>query len=240
MTSIDPNPSKPLVYSSDSIHARRRRILKETRAIIAEGGLENFSVRKLCERADIAQRTLYNAFHSKERVIALAIREGFDAVRNLARYKTDPLALTGILDRVISVNKRNLAVRNYTTAVVTIYFSPTTPPDIWRTLQDMGMTSIRAWLNRVNGIGMLEDWVVIDELCNDFANLQYATVNDWCRERISDEAYLRRLVESILFLAVGATKGEERESARVLLTRMTETGELPQFPKTRWVAKATN
>ena len=51
-------PEKVLVYSSPAIHARRRRILEETRKLIAERGLIGFSMDEICKRADVSKRTL--------------------------------------------------------------------------------------------------------------------------------------------------------------------------------------
>ena len=65
---LSAHPDKQLVYSSPSIHERRRRILREARRLLAESGLEKFSIRTLCKRADVAQRTLYNAFHNRDRI----------------------------------------------------------------------------------------------------------------------------------------------------------------------------
>jgi len=45
---------KPQTYSSPAILARRRRILEETRRLIAEQGLVNFNMNELCKRAGVA------------------------------------------------------------------------------------------------------------------------------------------------------------------------------------------
>ena len=134
MSSLVANPNKSLSYSSEQIIDRRRRLLTEARRMIAEGGLESFSIRKLCQRADVAQRTFYNAYESKDRLIALAIREAYDDFQKFISYRTDPTTLEGVIDRTLSTNRRNFKVRNYTKAIVSIYFSPTTSDDIWRTI----------------------------------------------------------------------------------------------------------
>src|SRR5438094_204527 len=69
--------AKPQTYSSPAIRARRRRILEETRRMIAEDGLLNFNMNELCKRAGVAKRTLYNAFQTREQLIAIAIAEYF-------------------------------------------------------------------------------------------------------------------------------------------------------------------
>ena len=107
---LAPHPERQLVYSSPLIQERRKRILHEARKMIAERGIERFSIRELCRRADVAQRTLYNAFHSKDRVIALAIREAYEDVNNALRNSTSAETLDGIIDRLVAVSRRNMKV----------------------------------------------------------------------------------------------------------------------------------
>ncbi|MCG2840535.1 TetR/AcrR family transcriptional regulator [Sandaracinobacter sp. RS1-74] len=225
------HPEKPLIYSSSSIQERRRRILRETRKMIAEKGIEGFSIRALCRQADVAQRTLYNAFHDKDRIIALAIREAYEEVNAYMRYRTSADTLEGIVDRLIAVNRRNLKARNYTQAVTSIYFSQNSSRDVWDALRGMAFLNLQQWLNRVAADGDLEEWVILDEVAGDFANLEYAVINDWAKGHISDEDYVRRLITAVLSLAAGVTRGNTQKQARAMLRNIRETGKLPEYPK---------
>jgi AcrR family transcriptional regulator len=231
---LEGHPDKPLLYSSPSILDRRRRILKEARKIIAEVGFENFSVRELCVRAGIAHRTLYNAFHSKDRVIAIAIRQAFDDFNGHVRHRTDQNTIAGVLDRTIAVNRRNFGVKNYTKAVCAIYFGPNTPRDVWQTLQHMSLVRMHEWLEALRSQGQLHDWVNIAHLSDTMANVQYSTINDWCLGRLSDESYLQRLAENMLLLIIGAVQGEARTEAETFLFEMQRTGQVPVFPPATW------
>ena len=231
---LDAHPDKPLLYSSPLILERRRRLLREARRMIAEGGIENFSVRKLCQRAEVAQRTLYNAFHNKDRVIALAIREAYDEFNQHVRYRTDENTLPGVLDRTIAINRRNFRVRNYTKAVVSIYFGPGTPADVWETLRDMSVNAIHAWLMVMAARDELQPWVDPEHFATTMANVQYAVINDWCLGRLSDAAYLPRLAESMLLLVIGAVRGAVRAEAESFLVTLRSTGEVPTFPSAIW------
>jgi AcrR family transcriptional regulator len=233
-SALDAHPDKPLLYSSPSILARRRRLLKEARQMIAEVGFENFSVRELCVRADVAHRTLYNAFHSKDRVIAIAIRQAFDDFNAHVRYKTDPDTIAGLLDRTIAINRRNFSVRNYTKAVCAIYFGPNTPLDVWETLRQMSLTREHEWLSRLQSNNQLQPWVNIDHFADAMANVQYSTINDWCLGRLPDEQYLQKLAESMLLLIVGAVQGTAQEEAQQFLIDLKRTGEVPIFPSAVW------
>lgn len=220
----------PLVYSSPLMQERRRRILKETRKLIAQKGLANFSVRELCKQADIAQRTLYNHFSSKERVAALAIKEAFDEIRYHVNFKTSATSIEGMIDRAIAINSRNLRARNYALAVVTIYFSSTSTDDVWEVLQNLGTTGITVLLRSLAEAGQIEDWADIDEVALNFSNTSFAIINEWCMGRLSDEDYLRRVVEALLLLLCGVSRGEARETAMQYLIQIKKTGRLPSFP----------
>jgi AcrR family transcriptional regulator len=222
------HPTKPLVYSSGAITARRKRILKEARHLLSDKGFEGFTVRELSKRAGVAQRTLYNAFHNKDRIVALAITEAYEDFQRRTTYTTFPDTLDGTLQRMVAVNERNFEARSYTKAITALYFSPNTSGDIIRSLQDMAF-NLHGWLDRVQKSKQFASWVRRDELELTFVNAQYATINDWVRGRIADEDYLRRLVETVLIIAVGATCGPTQRQAIRILKKIRATGRLPGF-----------
>ena len=71
-----------MVNSSEAMFDRRRRILRVARKMIGSDGLENFNMRDLGKKADVSTRTIYNAFGSKETVIALAIYTFFEKLES--------------------------------------------------------------------------------------------------------------------------------------------------------------
>jgi AcrR family transcriptional regulator len=228
------HPTKPAVYSSDSIRDRRERILHEARHLIAEKGVNGFGVRELCKRAGVAQRTLYNSFHSKDRLIAIAIRAAYESVNNSIRYRTSAETLEGIVDRLISINTRNRGARRYSLAVATLYFAPDIDQDIWRAIQHMAFSNLQQWLGRVERDGDLQPWITRDDLAMNIANLEYSIINDWAQERLSDEAFVPHIVRAVLCVTAGATSGETQRKALAYLDDMHRTGELPVFPTVGW------
>src|SRR3546814_3315268 len=95
---------------------RRQRILYEVRKLVNEEGLEGFSMREISKRANVAPKTLYNAFGDRDRLIGCAIREVYDAVRQNVQFRTSDRTLEGLLDRAIVLNRGNLKERNYAQA----------------------------------------------------------------------------------------------------------------------------
>src|SRR3546814_8156843 len=62
-------------YSSPVMQERRRRILAEARALLAEAGEPGFNIRELSRRAGVSSRTLYHAFGGRDGILGHAIAE---------------------------------------------------------------------------------------------------------------------------------------------------------------------
>lgn len=208
---------------------RRERILHETRKLINEEGLEGFSMRELSKRANVAPKTLYNAFGDRDRLIGLAIREMYDALRYNVKFKTSDKTLSGLLDRAIVLNRGNLKARNYAKAVATIYFAPGTHPELRDILQEMAVGNTSEWLTDLRTKGQLHDWVDIEHLTRHMANMEYALILDWATGRVKDTEYLFRFAEIVLFSALSATRGEVYEAAETMMVQMAETRVVPSF-----------
>ncbi len=230
-SALEANPTRSPIYASNSIQERRRRILIETRRMIAESGIDGFSIRTLCRNADVAQRTLYNAFHSKERLIAIAIRETYEDVNRFIQYRTSADTIEGIIDRLIAVNSRNFKARNYTKAVASLYFSATIGEDVWTALREMAFLNLRRWLDRLEHENSLAPWMNAAQAASDFANIEYAIINDWATERLPDDEYISRLVLAVLSHAIGITVGTEQAHVTAMASEINRTGRLPEFPK---------
>jgi AcrR family transcriptional regulator len=208
--------ASPLVYASDAIYARRRRILRETRRLIAEKGMDGFTIRALCAQADVAQRTVYKAFGSKGRLAAIAIREAYEEFNRTARYRAGADTLKGMLERLVTVNRRNFRARNYTRAVASLYFAPGAHHDVWQALQEMTFVNLRVWLSALRESGDLAPDVDLAMLGTLIANVEFATINDWAQGRIANADYLPRLSEHVLIQVIGNTVGETQLEAAAL------------------------
>ena len=216
-------------YDSPGMAERRERILHETRKLINEKGLEGFSMRELSKRANVAPKTLYNAFGDRDRLIGIAIREMYDALRQNVKFKTPDRTLSGLLDRAIILNRGNLKARNYAKAVATIYFAPGTHPDLRDTLQEMAVGNTSEWLEELRAHGQLHAWVDIDHLTRHMANMEYGLILDWATGRVKDSEYLFQFAEIVLFSAMAATQGEVYETAQSMIAQMADTRKLPTF-----------
>lgn len=218
-----------LVYSSPAIHERRRRILDETRKMIAERGLADFSMDEIGQRAGVAKRTLYNAFQTKERMIAIAIHEYFQSYLAHIPFGAPIGSVRRNVERLIFMIQRDLQIRNYVSAIVSIYFSADADSDIWKTMHSMSVEPNLQWILPLKAKRQLQPWVDAERLADDLVRVAYATLNDWCRKRIDDEHILFHFVCACLTVAAGATRGAARKEIEEILLRYHAEG-IPAAP----------
>jgi AcrR family transcriptional regulator len=58
----------------------RDKIIEATRGLIAQQGLEETTIKAICERAGVLPGSFYNLFDSKEQAILTVVREAIDAI----------------------------------------------------------------------------------------------------------------------------------------------------------------
>jgi AcrR family transcriptional regulator len=229
---------RPQTYSSPAIIERRRRILEETRKVIAEQGIAALSMNEIGQRAGVAKRTLYNAFQTRERMIASAIQEYFDEYVGKIAYSSAPGTLQHNLERMISVVQRNRKIRNYIKAIMALYFSNDVDHDIWTAMHSPAVHHNRQWIEVLEAKKQLQPWVEAGRLVEDLVRFEYATINDWAQGRIPDDEVIVRLVSSYLTCILGALKGTARKDVEVLIKDVADRGmaALPLPQRTRAAA----
>ncbi|MES2493772.1 MAG: TetR/AcrR family transcriptional regulator [Pseudomonadota bacterium] len=206
-----------MVNSSEAMFERRRRIIREARKIMNTHGLDGLNMRSLSEKADVSTRTIYNAFGSKETVIALTIQSYYDKFMSNVNFPEDIKTFNGSLIRQVTITSRDTDVPNYMKAIVSLYFSPTLHADIREVLQSFATWSWSNWLTRVQALRQLEKGINVPDLLSDLANIQYARIHEWTVGLMDDRAFIKTSLSSILVLLTGATRGTAREEARAAL-----------------------
>lgn len=220
-----------LIYSSPAIHERRRRILDETRKMIQERGLAGFSMDEIGKRAGVAKRTLYNAYQTKERMIAIAIHEYFQRYLSQIPFSGEVGTLQRNVERMIFMVQRDLQLRNYISAIMSLYFSPDAGPSIWNTMHKMTAEAHLQWILPLKAKRQLQPWVEPYALADDIVRTSYAALNDWCRGRIGDDEVVLHVVRTFLTIAAGATRGAARKEVEEMLLRFhTEGVPMPDLP----------
>jgi AcrR family transcriptional regulator len=221
---------RPQSYSSPAIIARRKRILEETRKAIAEKGIDALSMNEIGKRAKVAKRTLYNAFQTRDRMVGAAIQEYFDDFIDSIHHNHLPGTTMYNLERLVSVGRRNPRIRNYARAVMAIYYSADGEDDIWRAMHTMAARPNRLWLRSLRDQKQLQPWADVDLLTEQLVCIEYAVINEWTLDRITDDQVTVRLATTSLTHMLCAARGAARKEIEDLLIRIGQEGEdaLPQ------------
>lgn len=224
-----PAPSKVSVdersrgagYSSPLIISRRLRILDETQRLIGEVGIHNLCMDEVARRADVAKRTLYNVFQSKEHLIAAALFRFLEAHELKIEY-SEAATLDWMLNRLMTIARRNLENRGYTRALMNIYYSVEANQDINRIIHNGAARSHGPWISDLAMRKQLLPWVDVPKLISRLVRYRFATFHAWAEGEIPDEELVVELVHGVLMVLAGATRGEAREEIVTALSNFVQ------------------
>jgi AcrR family transcriptional regulator len=212
--------AKMLIYKSPTIFERRRRILHEARVMISELGYENFSIRELARRADVAQRTLYNAFGSRENIVTNAIFQYSKEFSDNVTYTYPPHVLKGRLERTIKVHSRNLQIRPYTTAIMAVYNAHSSDPTIRQAIRKLSNDGLMPFAELLSAGKQLVDGVTPISFADHMTTIVYATLSSWCVGEIPDDEMVERIVEAYLMVLLSSTRGAMKKEAQCWLNEL--------------------
>jgi TetR/AcrR family transcriptional regulator, cholesterol catabolism regulator len=212
--------SRAAGYASPSIIARRHRILDETRRMIGELGIANLSMDDVARRANVAKRTLYNAFQSKEHLVASAISKYFEDYASKIDYSTQDATLEWMIERLVIVARRNLSIRNYTRALMNIYHSSDVDPEIRQAIHDIAAKSHEPWILELDRKRQLQPWIDAEDLIANLVRFRYATAHAWAEGLIPEDQLVIELLRGFFTFMAGATTGAARKQIVEVLTNL--------------------
>lgn len=211
-------------YDSANMNARRKRILAQARAMIAEEGYQAFNVRALAKRAGVAQRTLYNAFGSKDYIIATAIQQYHADFHSKLRDKYPAETLIGRLERLLKVRKRELEIKNYTAAIMQVYNSEQSDSVIRHQFRDIMRRSLRPLVDTIVRMEFFAPGVTPEQFTERVITCNYASLSDWCNGTVADDYMLRDAAETFLIVLVGMTTSAIQVEGNVWLADIRSDG----------------
>ncbi len=197
-------------YASPLIKARRHRILTETRKIISEKGVASVAIEDVANRAGVAKRTVYNAFQSKERLIAAAIQQYFDEYAVRLTFETNDATIDRVIEHLAAIARRSPTIRNYTRALMSIYYTREVDPEIQLAIYDIAAASHRPWIYQLQRKRQLQPWVNTEELVRSIVAFRCSIAFSWSERRISDDEFILSLIRGVLLFVAGASRGKTR------------------------------
>jgi AcrR family transcriptional regulator len=207
-------------YISDSILARRRRMLEVAKAMIAEGGPEGFTIRELGRRAKVSVTTIYATYGDKEGLIAAAIQDYYDGLP-VARAR-QATSLPALLAATDLAREAILANKAYARQYASLYFSSTVDPRIYKVIQETATASAGQfpWLQKAQRDGDLLPGVSIEQTMTLLANHRLMVLHDWAQGRISDDELGTATKIAFLTMARGVTCGPTQARVEAELKKL--------------------
>lgn len=217
-----PAPSPRRKYGSQVMADRRQRILAQAQAMLDELGVEGFTIRELSSRADVAQRTLYNLFGSKEDIVASAIHDHFAGLLDEVAPPPPAADFPGHLRRIDILLDRTIELKRYATAMVGVFFSPSVDRRLYDTLRWISEGGSAAWLPRAVEGGVLVKLSPEDHerLSTLLINTGYANITDWAAGRISAGEMKIRFKMNFLICIQALARPPHRAAIAALLERV--------------------
>ena len=203
--------------SSSAMFERRRRILNEARKLLQNGQPDGFSVRELCNRANVAPNTLYNAFGNKENVIGLALSQYADKFNERVDFVLPRNTFEGALERDMATIIGSVAIPNYVRAMAGLFFSPSSSPALNETLVNIAGRLYLPWLEELRISREIEKGVDFERVATNLSAIFYAQVRSWGPDQVCEETHITDRLDATLTYLSGVTKGGPRKRIRALL-----------------------
>lgn len=181
--------------------------------MIAEVGLEQFNIRELARRADVAQKTLYNAFGNKDGIISSAILQFVEELISASRDDEEHPSLQETLRYMIFINHRLLSIRSYLVVLVNINNSPNMDADVREIVHGLGRTPNLALGKVLEAAGELAPTITPDRFAERLTSFIFAAHTDWCVGYVADSEMIAWTCESYLIGYAGLTCGDAKKEA---------------------------
>lgn len=211
-------------YASVLMADRKSRILSEAQHLLDEQGVKGFTIRELSRRADVAQRTLYNVFGSKEDIIVSAIEAYHATLQMPQNGPADDLEQE--LNVIEAAARVVISLRRYATAMVDVFFSPTVDRRIYDSLRRISLSGANHWVELAGAEKVLVKMSDADfeRLRALLVNVTYANITDWAASRISDAELILRWKINFLIILRNYLRPTQRKIADALLNRLSAEG----------------
>jgi len=214
---IEEMTSETLTYSTTNIVERRRRMLEVVLELIVEKGHAGFSVREFCTRASVSAFTLYKAFGSKERLVAVAIGSRNRLMQQLDSGDLPAESLDGVVQRLILNDRRMIADKSLSNAMISIHYSGSMDENLWRVIRESGDQIFKPWVKAAHARGELREGLDPKHVTEQLSSLILSVGWEWYRETIHDDEFIFSKLETVLLYAHGATLGDTRGEVAAML-----------------------
>lgn len=184
---------------------------------LAGHGDEEFSVRDISERSGVSLRTIYNAFESREGLIAQALLAHHASLfTDVALGPNDSRSLGEAVEMCRRVAIETIASPCVAITTSRVYFASQGRTRVLAALQELPASIVSAWMRSDEADPGCIAAFGEQDICRQFANAQWSLVAEWVAGALTDEDLLHQQQRTIL--AAGLAFGNE--SGRALAVKL--------------------
>lgn len=207
-----------MVRRSDTMMARRRRVLSETRKLLQKEGISGISIRQVAKNADVSPRTIYNIFESKDQLILVSIRSYYDIFLATLQNDHEVTSVEWIIETAAVLHFRSQQIKEYLSATVLVYFSMNTNAIFKKEIYNIGAGFLREWLIYRQSIDQIRKNINIERCIRDISNMFYSQNHEWISGILSDEEFTPFALKAMLIYLAGISLGDTKREVEMYLS----------------------
>lgn len=217
-------PIYAMMGKPNSQAARRAKILSSVRALFAEGGVKNLTIRKLIERSGISAPTVYKLMGARDHLIEEAVLEPAKGCLERAPIIAEAYDINSILGYAEALWVTTKILPSYSRHTLDLMTHEPGGRRVDLMARQMMIRTLVPWIrdlcpsDRIDRVGTAEDIAIALE-----GQIRLSFI-DWTAGAVSFLQLRRRLAKGIAIILSGLVDDEEFHRIRLWLARLeTET-----------------
>lgn len=206
-------------YLSPEMVARRKRITRAAKEIMEESGETSLTIKRLCERAGVAARTIYRGFGDRDGVIMAAVADHMESISLSLSKAPRARTLQAVFDEYDWIADELFRGPEFARILIRYYFTQGTPDDEIAALRSVPRARILAWLDASAQNQILVAGLDHSRIADFQVETEYAVFHQWASGRIADDRVGDALKANFLFTAAAVTAEPSRSEILAHLAR---------------------
>ena len=203
-------------YSSNTMRRRRQNVMQAAREMIAEHGLDGFTMKQLAARAEVSPATLFNIYGTKENLIGEAVLDAFNSLAT-DDVSNEPKTFDELLAYIDWVTTAIVGLPDYVPVVTSTYFSRQEDQPVRDLLRNATADPYLSYLKAAIARGQVRDGTNVKMLAEAIAHQTFAHMHDWILGRTTDEDLCNRIELAVMMIIAPALQGEDATRMRAHL-----------------------
>lgn len=221
MDTLKPVARKRAVAKSKDAHVRR--VIETAKRMIAKGGIEKLTIRRLAKASGVAPATLYNRFVDKETLISIVVvdhyerevREGFVSGGAPADEPLERLR-SGLKSLARTCHDHPAFIR----AVVGMYYSLAGRRDMPNTMYRSLHDTLSALLAQMQEKKLLQDWASADAACAEICERCFSCIHQLIIGELPDRNFVDHLTFGAFSILLGVSRDPQRRQIQETLEEL--------------------